>query len=62
LDAVCGNDERLRAEVEDLLRHDDVAGKFMESGALAEAPTCDPSEQHGVVIGRYKLIEQIGEH
>jgi serine/threonine protein kinase len=35
LDAACGDDAALRAEIEDLLRHDEAAGSFLEAPALA---------------------------
>jgi eukaryotic-like serine/threonine-protein kinase len=35
LDAACGNDAALRAELEDLLRHDEAAGSFLQKPALA---------------------------
>src|SRR5262245_45016882 len=65
LDAACGQDAQLRAEVEELLAHDEAAGSFLnlsarpdlqaivDESAVAECP--------GTVIGPYKLLEQIGE-
>ena len=35
LDAACGEDAALRAELEDLLRHDEAAGSFLQMPALA---------------------------
>jgi eukaryotic-like serine/threonine-protein kinase len=66
LDAACGADARLRAEIEDLLRHDDAASGFLSALALAPAATADiappaVSERPGSVIGPYKLLEVIGE-
>src|SRR6188768_1004045 len=73
LQAACGSDVALRADVESLLRADSRAGGFMAS------PTSDKgdasrlsmhfeaaservaSEQAGKQIGPYKLLEKIGE-
>jgi hypothetical protein len=64
LHAACGQDAGFRAEVEQLLMHDDDAGSFldqMNSPELA-ATLDDPiTERPGTVIGPYKLLEQIGE-
>jgi len=78
----CAGDERLRQQVEALLRSHDEAGTFMEQpgvssppGELPPAPAAgiqldpsassDPSaapdEIIGQTIGRYKLLERIGE-
>jgi eukaryotic-like serine/threonine-protein kinase len=65
LDAACGQDPRLRAEVEELLAHDGAAGIFLDRPArpdlqaTAEGPPV--SEGPGAVIGPYKLLEQLGE-
>ncbi len=68
LEAVCGTDTALRQRVEALLRAAENAGDFLE-----EPPTGlsgDPestivlrelSEKPGDKIGRYKLLQQIGE-
>src|SRR5262245_51375735 len=63
LDAACGQDARLRREVEALLAHDDAAGSFLDEPAVA-APTdvfSPIAEGPGTVIGHYKLLQQIGE-
>lgn len=61
LDEMCGDDEALREEVESLLAaHFAANSDFMDTLAdsvLQEAPT----EQEGDSIGRYKLLQQIGE-
>jgi serine/threonine protein kinase len=63
LDSVCRTDASLRSEIESLLASHQEAGKFLK-GLLADH---DPSqttrlrEQPGTVIGRYKLLEKIGE-
>jgi serine/threonine-protein kinase len=64
LEAACGHNPQLRAEVEQLLRHDDAAGSFLHSPARpAPATTADEPvrERPETVIGPYKLLEQIGE-
>src|SRR5436309_12912447 len=66
LDQVCGEDRRLRGEVEILLSAYDRERSFLESPAveLLEASTAawSPStEAPGTVIGPYKLWEQIDE-
>jgi len=59
LDAHCGADAALRQRVEGLLRAVEEAGDFLESPAL---PAHDEiSEKPGDRIGRYKLLEKIGE-
>jgi FixJ family two-component response regulator/tRNA A-37 threonylcarbamoyl transferase component Bud32 len=59
----CGDDHSLRARVEALLRANSEAGHFME-----QSPGTRPDETVGVIgektgdhIGRYRLLQQIGE-
>jgi serine/threonine protein kinase len=60
LDEACGGDPALREEVESLIAAHLAAESFME-------PLADPlwrevrGEQEGDTIGRYKLLQQIGE-
>jgi len=64
LDAACGENTALRARVEALLKANEEAGKFLESPAFEPDLTLDTSpltEGPGTVIGRYKLLEKIGE-
>jgi serine/threonine protein kinase/tetratricopeptide (TPR) repeat protein len=65
LDAACGPDLALRAEVEELLAHDGAAGGFLNISARLDpqVATAELSvrEGPGTVIGCYKLMEQIGE-
>ena len=64
LDRVCQGDERRRSEVEALLRADEQAGDFLESPPVGQNATLDvaPSvEGPGTRIGRYELLELIGE-
>jgi serine/threonine protein kinase len=61
LDQACGNDLRLRAEVEALLRAHERSGDLLDLAESAQ-PTSELSpETPGTVIGPYKLLEQIGE-
>jgi hypothetical protein len=64
LDAACGQDQELRAEVEELLEHDAVAGSFLNhpAGPVLQASAHEPlPERAGSIIGPYRLMEQIGE-
>src|SRR5580765_5790373 len=59
----CGDDHALKARVEALLRADSEAGNFMEQppGDFPAANSNVIGEKPGDHIGRYNLIEQIGE-
>jgi serine/threonine protein kinase len=64
LDAVCGADAELRAQVEALLRSHDAAGSILEQPLFQAGPTVDQApvvERPGMVIGPYKLLQPIGE-
>src|SRR5262245_57846219 len=72
LDAACGPDAILRAEIESLLRHDEMADGFIEGSAVVIPPTIylhpdtprstsTVTEGPGTVIDHYKLLERIGE-
>jgi WD40 repeat protein/serine/threonine protein kinase len=64
LDKACGNDKGLRAEVEALLKADDQAGSFLKGPGFDAKATLDESpltEGPGTSIGRYKLLQLIGE-
>ncbi len=68
LDAACGTDTTLRRRVEALLRAAEGAGDFLEeppTGLSGDAATSwlatDLNEKPGERIGRYKLLEKIGE-
>ena len=52
----CGEDDGLRVEVEELLRADDSQG-FLSGPAMGVAQM----EKAGDRIGRYKLLQEIGE-
>ncbi len=65
LDRACGGDEKLRCKVEALLRAHDRVGGFLEeppTGIAVEGIHGTPTiEKAGDRIGRYKLLQQIGE-
>jgi serine/threonine protein kinase len=64
LQEACAGDNALRQRVEALLCAHETAESFMESPVLGprpEIPAVKPSEQPGDRIGRYKLLQQIGE-
>jgi serine/threonine protein kinase/Tol biopolymer transport system component len=64
LDSACGNNAALREHIEALLKANEDAGNFLDTppadvgAALDDAPL---TERPGTVIGRYKLLEKIGE-
>jgi tetratricopeptide (TPR) repeat protein/tRNA A-37 threonylcarbamoyl transferase component Bud32 len=58
----CGQDEPLRTRVRALLAADAAAGGFMASPTRVPVdPSTLAGEAAGAEIGRYKLLEQIGE-
>jgi len=63
LQGACGHDQKLRNQIEALLRAYGSAAGFIPDkapeGTMRVAP--GPSELPGTVIGRYKLLQQIGE-
>ncbi len=62
LDKECGGDLALRAEIETLLTSDSDADNFFSALLPGyEEPQGHILEKIGSVIGRYKLIEKIGE-
>jgi hypothetical protein len=64
LDRVCAHDEKLKSEVIGLLEASERAGEFLSS-PIQGFPQIDfdlpRSEQLGIVIGPYKLLQEIGE-
>ena len=62
LAVACGDNERLRAEVESLLRLHGQPHSLLDAPDTA-SPTADRAitEAPGSIIGPYKLLEQIGE-
>ena len=65
LGGACRGDVALREKIEGLLkshREDDfLAVPAVTLGRMGEAAAGTPSEKPGTVIGRYKLLQQIGE-
>jgi len=63
LDEACGDDCGLRERIERMLTAQAKAGSFLEVPAGEIDRTTDQpiSEKPGTVIGRYKLLEEIGE-
>ncbi|MHC4355332.1 MAG: serine/threonine protein kinase, partial [Planctomycetota bacterium] len=64
LDNACEGDEKLRAEVEALLEAHEKAGDFLEAPAVDPKATLHhpPAiDGPGTKIGRYELLEMIGE-
>jgi eukaryotic-like serine/threonine-protein kinase len=76
LEAMCGQDHALRQRLEDLLRDRETVGSFLEKPALADARAdltatqvlpgdqglvASVTEKAGDRIGRYKLLQKIGE-
>jgi serine/threonine protein kinase/WD40 repeat protein len=67
LDQACAGDAALRKRVEELLRSHSLAKSFLEEPPASASPgqtiklDLPPSEREGDRIGRYKLLQQIGE-
>ncbi len=64
LDKACGDHPELRQEVEALLEAHVQAGDFLEAPPLDPNVTLDTaplSVEPGMIIGRYKLLEKVGE-
>ena len=64
LDQACRGDAELRAQLEELLQAQREAGSFLQEPSALPAATLDAppdQEQTSTVVGRYTLLEQIGE-
>ena len=64
LDVACGDNAQLRGEIESLLRLEGKIGDFLEVPVLGPNIILDEppvAEGPGSIIGRYKLLERIGE-
>ncbi len=60
LERACGGDAELRRGVESLLEAHERAGRFLQPTVVLSTPN-GPMERPGLRVGRYKLLEQIGE-
>lgn len=60
---VCAGDPLLREEIEDLLAHDRQASGFLSARGVAPAATLDgpDAESAGAILGKYKLLQELGE-
>ncbi len=64
LDAVCGQDAELRERVQSLIDSGDGAGGFLDVSpldSLLELSDSADVDTAGATIGRYRLLEKIGE-
>ncbi|MHC4580570.1 MAG: LamG-like jellyroll fold domain-containing protein [Planctomycetota bacterium] len=62
LEATCGVNTQLRADIDSLLQaYENEAGILKAPADLLEEPIITLTEGPGTVIGRYKLLEKIGE-
>ena len=63
LEQICAGDQALRDRVEDLLRAHEHEG-FLRSSQSESAPTAERTpltERPGLSVGRYKLLQELGE-
>src|SRR5687767_13842687 len=68
LEEACGQDADQRQRIDGMLAEDEVAGEFFKThdaraptAILADANPSPSIEKAGDRIGRYKLLQQIGE-
>src|SRR5688572_2658393 len=61
IEQACGNDVELRDRVQKLLAAHLAMGSINDQPPSAETSDAPVQEQVGGLIGRYKLLEQIGE-
>jgi eukaryotic-like serine/threonine-protein kinase len=61
LRGACGEDHTLRRQVESLLAAHEETGPFLPTEPADQTVQEAPAEGPGSVIGRYKLLQQIGE-
>ena len=59
----CGDDLALRAEIEELLKHDLAKDSLLDRSApgIGDTIVLPITEKPGTQIGPYKLLQQIGE-
>ncbi len=64
LTRTCAGDPKLRAEIDSMLAARSAQGEFLDEPTLLPEPDDDstaPRHGPGTVIGRYKLLQVIGE-
>ncbi len=64
LDEECGDDSDLRTHVEQLLNAHDQVGSFLDAPPVDHNATIEvrsASESAGTKVGRYKILQEIGE-
>jgi tetratricopeptide (TPR) repeat protein len=61
LASACAGNPELRRAVDSLIEAHEQAGEFLRRPLLSSADSPSAAEGAGAVIGRYKLLEQIGE-
>ena len=62
LEETCGGDEELRLEVKSLLNQGEEAEEYVRAAALAaKAQTLELRDLPGETVGRYRLLQKIGE-
>ena len=68
LQKVCGDNASLRQPIENLIASSEKAGNFLRTQSPTRKHPPDPqdlpftpSEKAGTVVGRYKLLEPLGE-
>ncbi|MEM7198834.1 MAG: serine/threonine-protein kinase [Planctomycetota bacterium] len=61
LDQACGDDAALRQEVESLLDADEATGAFLDEPLRASPSVLDEPLPIGAQVGRYRLLELLGE-
>src|SRR5215831_12807023 len=61
VDLACGGNSLLRQRVQELLAQHFRQSAFMVQPAIDAPDSLQPDERVGSVIGRYKLLEKIGE-
>ena len=59
IEKACGNDKALLARIKALLKARDEAGSFLDADVILDQVPL--TEVLGTIIGRYKLLEKIGE-
>ena len=61
LDSACGDDRELRAGIEALLVEHDQSQSVLDVSPIGQTVDMPGDEQPGLLVGPYKLLQQIGE-